>query len=147
MQYHQPSKKGSTRPHEYHRVLLCKCSAPSSPMVIPSPWERPLPPSSGGPAMVSRVAASSTGSGGCITGCATASCCELASKGWFPQLLFLCENFTKISHDFCLIGELIFCGKYGIIYIERKLRREFSYEYHQPSLLCGCPHEGNWGVS
>jgi hypothetical protein len=30
-----------------------------------------------------------------------------------------------MSHDFCSIGELIFCGKYGIIYIERKLRRDF----------------------
>jgi hypothetical protein len=32
-----------------------------------------------------------------------------------------------MSHDFCLIGELIFCGKYDIIYIERKLRGFICY--------------------
>jgi hypothetical protein len=48
-----------------------------------------------------------------------------AGKQTDSQLCSFCENFTKISYDFCLIGELIFCGKYDIIYIERKLRRDF----------------------
>lgn len=66
------------------------------------------------------------------TGCATASCCKLTAgaaaswqASWFAAANFFCENFTKMFYNFCLIGKLIFYGKYGIIYIERKLRRDF----------------------
>ena len=49
------------------------------------------------PLMASRTVMSSVVCMGCIIGCATASCCELAAAAasWFPQLLTFCEKFHK----------------------------------------------------
>lgn len=109
-----------------------KCSVSSTAMATVLKSEPPPPWYSSEPLMDSGFATSSAACMGCIIGCTTASCCELAAgaaaswqTSWFAAANFFCENFTKMFYNFCLIGKLIFYGKYDIIYIERKLRRKF----------------------